>query len=165
MAFLGNKADLKKDRAFGLSELESLANETLSKSMISGCFLTSAKTGDSVDDAFYKIADIMRHITINAKEIVPQQIVDKDNVNTLVDVVDHIVADFSNQFGGLENATPIIKRQMEKVGLDLENPTYKAVVEFINGLANAERSFKSPDDINMNRTKRLYMVNLVKEKK
>ena len=93
------------------------------------------------------------------KENIPQYFVDKSEVQTLVDVVDHVVADFCNQFGGLENATPVVRHQMEKVGLDLENPNYKAVVEFINGLANVEAGFKTAEEIKMNRTKRLYLVN------
>ena len=48
---------------------------------------------------------------------------------------------------------------MDRADLDLEKPNYKSVIEFINGLAKAETNFKTPEEINMNRTKRLYMVN------
>jgi small GTP-binding protein len=158
IAFLGNKADLENERAFGLKELQGLAKET---GMGNGpnCFLTSAKTGDSVEDAFYGLAETLRFVTAQAKENIPQYFVDRGDLHNLVDVVDHIVADFCNQFGGIENATPIIKHQMEKAGLNLENPNHKSVIEFINGLSKAETSFRTPDEIRMNRTKRLYMAN------
>jgi len=165
MVLLGNKADLTDAKAFGLEELEALKKEAGLNSTTHGCYLTSARTGDSVEDAFYTLADTMRHITIVAKDNIPQYFVDRSEVQTLVDVVDHIVADFSNQFGGLENATPIIRHQMEKVGLELETPTYKSVIEFINGLASAEASFRTPEQIRLNRSKRLYMANNVQNKK
>ncbi|MFO7619066.1 MAG: GTP-binding protein [Thermoplasmata archaeon] len=164
MVLLGNKADLADDRMFGLAELEKLAKETGQKEMGMCCYLTSARTGDSVEDAFYKLAEIMKNITITVMDDAPQYFVDRNEVHTLVDVVDHIVADFSNQFGGLENATPIIKHQMEKVGLELENPSYKSVIEFINGLANAESGFRTPEQIRLNRSKRLYMANNISAK-
>jgi small GTP-binding protein len=159
MAFLGNKADLEDERAFGLDELEKLAKTVSQADYEPRAFLTSARTGDYVDDAFYSLAETMNNVVTVAKANVPQYFVDKSEIHTLVDVVDHIVADFSNQYGGLENATPVVRHQMEKVGLDLDNPDYKAVVEFINNLANVENGIKSPEDVRMNRTKRLYLVN------
>lgn len=159
MAFIGNKADLVNQRAFGLGELEALAKDIGQKQEQCICYLTSAKTGDSVEDAFYSLADRIRFITIRAKENIPQYFVEHSELHNLVDVVDHIVADFAQQFGGIENATPIIKHQMEMVNLNLDNPSYKSVIEFINGLAKAETSFKTPQEIRMNRTKRLYMAN------
>ena len=159
MAFIGNKADLEDDRAFGLEELEDAASEFKTSDFTPQAFLTSAKTGDLVDDSFYKLAEAMKDTTIIAKENVPQYFVDKSEIHTLVDVVDHIVADFSNQYGGLENATPVVRHQMERVGLDLENPNFKVVVEFINNLAHVENDTKTPEEVKMNRTKRLYLVN------
>lgn len=159
MVFLGNKADLDRERSFGLKELQGLAQEVSKNGEEKNCFLTSAKTGDSVEDSFYAIADTLRYATFQAKENIPQYFVERTDLHNLVDVVDHIVADFSNQFGGLENATPIIKRQMEKAGLSLENPSHKSVIEFINGLAAAEAGFRTPEEIRLNRTKRLYMAN------
>jgi len=159
MAFLGNKADLEDDRAFGLNELEKVAKSVSQADYEPRAFLTSARTGDYVDDAFYSLAETMKNVVTVARANVPQYFVDKSEIHTLVDVVDHIVADFSNQYGGLENATPVVRHQMEKVGLDLDNPSYKAVVEFINNLANVENGMRSPEDVRMNRTKRLYLVN------
>ena len=159
MAFIGNKADLEDERTFGLKELEAAASQFKTSTFTPQAFLTSARTGDFVDDAFYKLAKVMKDTTIIARDKIPQSFIDKSEVHTLVDVVDHIVADFSNHFGGLENATPVVRHQMERVGLDLENPNYKAVVEFINNLAHVENDIKSPEEVKMNRTKRLYLVN------
>lgn len=159
MAFLGNKADLEDERAFGLDELGKLAEEYSHANYEPRTFMTSARMGDCVDDAFYSLAKTMKDVVTVAKDNVPQYFVDKSVIHTLVDVVDHIVADFSNHYGGLENATPVIRHQMEAVGLDLDNPNYKAVVEFINNLANVENGLKSPEEVRMNRTKRLYLVN------
>ena len=159
MAFIGNKADLEDERSFGLKELEAVASEFKTSAFMPQAFLTSARTGDHVDDSFYKLAEAMKDTTITARENIPEYFVDKSEIQTLVDVLDHIVADFSNQYGGLENATPVVRHQMERVGLDLENPNYKAVVEFINNLAHVENDLRTPEEVKMNRTKRLYLVN------
>ena len=159
MVFIGNKADLEEERSFGMEDLRAVAKEYETDIFSPQIYLTSAKTGDHVDDTFYTLAKFMKDTAIIARENIPQYFVDKSEIQNLVDVVDHIVADFCNQFGGLENATPVVKHQMEKVGLDLENPNYKSVVEFINNLAKVESDMKDPEEVKMNRTKRLYLVN------
>jgi hypothetical protein len=65
------------------------------------------------------------------------------------------------QNGGLEHASPIIKHQIDAVGVDINNPTRKALVEFVNALAGAEKSFKPADVVSLNRAKRLYLISLV----
>lgn len=159
MVILGNKTDLVDDRRIDVTDLEKLNDEPGMDGIIQGCYLSSARTGESVEEAFYALADNMRYANTIAKENTTQYFVDRNEIHNLMDVVDHIVADFSNQFGGLENATPTIRYQMEKAGLVLDNPTYKSVIEFINGLANVESSFRTPEQIRMNRSRRLYMAN------
>ena len=78
----------------------------------------------------------------------------------LSDVTDHIIADFCTQFGGIENASPIVERQVLEAGLDIENPRKRELVELVNALAGIEEKFKPANIVNMNRTKRLYLVNL-----
>ena len=83
----------------------------------------------------------------------------KDILN-MKDVTDHIIADFCNQFGGIENASPIVQRHVMEIGLDVENPRKRELVELVNALAGVEENFKPDNVVNMNRTKRLYLVNL-----
>ncbi len=98
--------------------------------------------------------------TEKARLAYPQYLIDKTEVQSLKDVTDHIIADFCNQFGGIENASPIVERQVMEVGLDIEDPRKRELVELVNALAGVEERFKSASQVNMNRTKRLYLINL-----
>ena len=122
--------------------------------------LTSAKTGDNVEKAFKEMAEAILRATEKAMLTYPQYIIDKTDIQNLNDVTDHIIADFCNQFGGIENASPIVERQVLEIGLDIENPRKRELVELVNALAGIEEKFKPANVVNMNRTKRLYLVNL-----
>lgn len=52
--FLGNKADLAEEAKFGISELKEMAERHNGSA-----FLTSAKTGQSVDEAFLKLGEMI----------------------------------------------------------------------------------------------------------
>ncbi len=161
LIFLGNKSDLSDEAEFGISELREAAEAHSYEGMKAKAVLTSAKTGDNVEESFADLAGVLRNVTIKAKNDLeqPGYIIDSAEITNLVEVTDHIMADFCNQYGGIENATPIIKHQMEKLGMDLDNPTKKELVALINSLASIEEQFKTPNIVTLNRTKRLYLVN------
>ncbi len=161
LVFIGNKGDLSADAEFGIEELREVAAEFSYDGMEAQAFITSAKTGDNVEDTFIEMAATLRSTTIEIKSGLDgaSYIIDKEDINSLVGVVDHIISDFCNQNGGIETASPVVKHQIESVGMDLDNPVKKDVVALINALANAEEKFKPPETVNLNRTKRLYLVN------
>ena len=160
MIFLGNKSDLGNETEIEESDLKAVAAEFEPCELKMQHSLTSAKTGENVEKVFRELAEAIMRATEKAKLTYPQYIIDKTDIQTLKDVTDHIVADFCNQFGGIENASPIVERQVMEVGLDIENPNKRELVELVNALASIEERFKPPDLVNLNRTKRLYLVNL-----
>ena len=161
LIFLGNKSDLAEEAEFGIEELREVAETHSYEGMKAKAAMTSAKTGDNVEESFADLADVLKDATLKAKINLdqPGHIIDSADITTLVEVTDHIMADFCNQYGGIENATPIIKHQMEKLGIDLDDPRKKELVALINSLASIEEKFKAPEAVSMNRTKRLYLVN------
>ncbi len=161
MVFLGNKADLEDEVQFNLKELQELESEIATSGLMTRSFLTSAKTGDNVEKAFDILATSMRDITMKAKEDIARHMTEGKEFNTLVDVLDHIISDFCAQFGGTEVSTTIVKREMELARLDINNPEKKAIVSFVNGLSNAERTVRQPHEVELNRTKRLYLINII----
>ncbi len=161
LIFLGNKSDLADEAEFGIEELREVAEAHSYEGMKAKAALTSAKTGDNVEDSFADLAGILKNVTLKAKTDLeqPGYIIDSADITSLIEVTDHIMADFCNQYGGIENATPIIKHQMNILGMDLDNPSKKELVALINSLAGIEEKFKTPEAVSLNRTKRLYLVN------
>jgi small GTP-binding protein len=160
MIFLGNKSDMQSQAEFGEKELEEYALGYDPCELRKQTFITNSKDGINVEAAFRELAETMMRNTEKARLTYSQYIIDKTEINEIRDVADHIIADFCNQFGGAENAGPIIERQIVEVGLDIENPTKKELVELVNALAGIEEKFKPEKVVNLNRTKRLYLVNL-----
>lgn len=160
MIFLGNKSDLRDQAEFGEKELEESARGYDPCELRKNVFLTSTKEGHNVEPAFRELAETMMRSTEKARLTYTQYIIDKTEINEIKDVADHIITDFSNQFGGPGNAGPIIERLILEVGLDIEHPSKKELVELVNALAGVEEKFKPEKVVNLNRTKRLYLVNL-----
>jgi len=63
--FIANKSDLSDEHEFGTKELEEVASK-----YDSPYFLTSAKTGENVQDAFQKLAEII----VKDQSIIPPSI-------------------------------------------------------------------------------------------
>jgi len=160
MIFIGNKSDLKGSAEFGEKELKDLASNYESCDVQKRVYLTSAKEGKEIEAAFKELASCMMKINEKVKLTYPQYIIDKTEIESIREVTDRIIADFCNQFGGPENAGPIIEKQIRGVGLDINNPTKKELVELVNNLANLESRFKPESVVNLNRAKRLYIINL-----
>jgi len=160
MIFIGNKIDLKDQAEFGMEELKTLASNYEPCELRNQYYMTSAKVGERVEAAFKELAMCMLANTDKAKLTYSQYIIDKTEIQGIKDVLDHVLADFATQFGGSENAGPIIERQILEVGLDINNPSKRDLVELINAMAKIEGRFKPERVVAMNRTKRLYLVNL-----
>lgn len=164
MIFLGNKSDLVDEAEFGLEDIEAVAENCEAFGSSQHCYLTSALTGESVENAFSQLADIVKDYKPQPKMDVSWNLLDKDEVKSLQDVVDHIIADFSEQFGGIEHATPVIKHQMKISELQLTNPSEVATLKFIDNLAKIEMGYKSEKVVNENRFKRLKLFGYKAEK-
>ena len=160
MIFVANKGDLADSAEFGEKDLKKLVAENVELGAEEKCYITSAKTGKNVDAAFQHLAQKVREVNAKARAQLPKAAMDKNRIKTLTDVADQIIADFSVQNGGLEHASPIIKHKIDAVGVDINNPTRKALVELVNALAGAEKNFKPQDVVALNRAKRLYLINL-----
>lgn len=155
--FMGNKADLEKEAQFSLGDLEKLADSCEGFGAKLPSYLTSAKTGDNVEDVFVNVAgQIVKH-KASLKLNIPWQLMDRNEIGSLQDVVDHIIADFSDQLGGIENATPFIKHQLESSGLDLAKPNEQAILQFIERLAKVEQTFRPQEMVDENKAARLRL--------
>jgi small GTP-binding protein len=150
MVIAGNKADLVADRIWAEDYAYFLGQKYACPAI-----LTSAKTGDRVEQAFKSLAEKILgasgHPIRRVALVTPPQ----DPINRLIRVTDKIMTDFCYHMGGVEAGMPIVKRQLGLAGLDVRAPTEDAIRLLIDRLADVERDFKSPEEILDNRERRL----------
>ncbi|UCE74636.1 MAG: GTP-binding protein [Methanomassiliicoccales archaeon] len=156
---LANKNDLVKNAEFTKEELREFASEYNVP-----FYLTSAKTGNNVNLAFNTI--VKRMIEFNSttapkpkKSIVihPRLLYEGDK-SKITQLIDRIIDDFCREYGGHEDAMPVIRKQFELAKLNLNNPTLEALKDAIDRLAKIEMDFIRKDIAEANRTKRLNWI-------
>ena len=157
MTIIGNKDDLTDRIQISMAELQDMAEKCQGFGVKNECFITSAKIGNNVETAFLHLADQVIKAQQPIKLNISAELLDKDEIFTFQDVVDHIVADFADQFGGIENATPFIRQQLEKSGLSLAKPNEPAVLQFIENLAHIEETYKTAKEVEANRMNRIKL--------
>ncbi|UCE38022.1 MAG: GTP-binding protein [Thermoplasmata archaeon] len=156
LIFVANKSDLTEDAQFSLDDLEKVASK-----YDSTCFSSSAKTGENVEDLFLTLGNRL----IEEREDLGEGRMDVEDLEeelTLVLATDRIIDDFCSNFGNMELAMPIIRRQFSEAGVDIRNPTKKGLLKVIDLLAKVEQGYKKSTIVKENRMKRRFMVQKVK---
>ncbi len=163
MIFLGNKFDLVDDRQYGFPEIEALAEGCEAFGIGRKAYLTSAKTGENVETTFRNMAEMILTNYVPIKLGVDLRLMEKSEINTVKDALDHIMADFADQFGKMEYATPFLQHQLKVSNVDMRDPTRESVFLFINNLAMAEGLYKEAFKSEENKKKRRVILNYAKE--
>jgi len=159
MVFLGNKADLEGELAYGIDEINKVAKQCQAfGTSETQSFLTSAKTGDNIETAFELLAKIL--VDTMALKPTPEG-QESYEVNNLANIVDQITADFSDLYGGIVPATPIVKHQMELSGLDPKDPDKITLERFINRIAEIEGRLLKPHDVADRKARRMQLMNSI----
>ncbi len=157
MVLLANKSDLEADYQFGEEEVKALADYYKAP-----YFITSAKTGDHVDESFMAIAREMALVHIGVKKLKLPEAMDGegrpsrpnisvDDIENFTDLVDYIIARFCTVMGGQDFAMPIIRQQFKIAGLDPQDPALDEIESVMDALVKIVRDFKGDEqseDIN-----------------
>lgn len=117
-------------------------------------FLSSASTGEHVEEAFLKLAqDIVAGIGKTAPKValptVPQEPVD-----IMVAIADRIMTDFCASMGSVDAGMPVVKRQFEIAGVDVRAPKKESLVKVVELLAEVEKDFKPAEEVEENKKRR-----------
>ncbi len=151
IVLVGNKVDLVKDRTAAREQLE----DALDELRISG-FLSSAKTGESVEATF---ACLAKEVLLEAQSKVRRgERIEEDLPNELIAVCDQIIMDSCDTLGGQEAAMPIVRQQLVRAGVDVRSPTIEGLKLAIECLAEAESGFRNAEDVEASKLKRLGWV-------
>lgn len=138
---LANKHDLSDDNREELKNIQ----ESMKRLGVS-FYLTSAKTGENVEEAFSQMANtIVGHK--NSEE--PQ---DSSKTNGIPDrfentgeLLDYIMMRFCEALGDHEMGMHIVRRQVEKENIDFHNITQSQARKIVDELVPIMNEFKGPD--------------------
>ena len=147
---VGNKNDLAASNSMAGTVLE-----TMGERLDLPILLTSAKTGNNVEEIFSVLGEML------VADILAKQIgVQEKPPKTLAEVVDFIVQDFCAQYGDLEKAMLIIQHQFQDAGVDIRKPTKDTVLKALDGIAKAEELSltKTVAKINLEERQRLIIL-------
>ena len=154
MAVFANKADLAIDLAAEEAQLHSLCE-------LYQCngYVTSAKTGQNVEDAFLALArELVAAGEGRAGRLKEVLVAGEPDDPGIVAVADRIISDFCREFGDLEGAMPIVKQQFTKAGIDVKSPSKEGLLKVVEYLAEVEQGFKPAERVAENRSRRLAWV-------
>lgn len=138
---LANKSDLD-DHEFGVSTLE-----PVSKAFNTPFLITSAKTGENVEEAFKTISEMVhfeQHLNHQAAMDIEQKVSER---SPIILAEDAIINKFCNAMGGFENAMPIIRQQFDRLKIDFERPTWDELDLLIDRLMTILQMVKSEEEI------------------
>jgi small GTP-binding protein len=150
---LANKSDLITDNKFTYENLKEFASE-----YTESYYLTSAKNGDNVDLAFDSLGTDMIKFKGSPEPKFPEMNEIGDMTNPVALLIDKIINDFCVEYGRLEAAMPVIRKQFNMANLDINNPTEESLKLAVEMLADVELSYKSRDTAMANLRKRLKWI-------
>ena len=128
LVFLGNKSDAK-DPQFGLPAIFGLC-----QCFGSNAYLTSARTGYNVEEAFHALAsDIYNKRFVPSKDNFSFDI-EEVKIPQIISIEDKIFTMFCTAVGSLDKGMPILEHIYKELGLDFTKPTSEELSAAAEGM-------------------------------
>ncbi len=149
LVILSNKADLPEWK-IQIQDIEYLAD------MYSApYFLTSAKTGEHVDEAFHTLGERMLN---GEKSLVPPIQVDELKPSITQQVEEKIFLKFTQTIGDEVLASSLLRQEFERAGADFRNVSSAKMREIVDGLINIIEEYRGKDVANLTKAEFLYLL-------
>jgi hypothetical protein len=164
LVFLANKMDLIDDAKFDLEELSQISSR-YAFSKLSDSFLTSAKTGENVEEAFITLAKMMlgrdepedptKHLF---EDIIAERAFVERDKSSLKGIIDAIITDFCRNYEDENVGMEKLRELFIKAGVSISSPTKEAMYEAIEYLAEEESKFLDVETVARSKEKWIRMV-------
>lgn len=162
----GNKVDLKENAAFGSQEIKrEMRTLGLSDGM---CYLTSAKTGENVEQIFHLMAECtaMLDETVELMEElgrIASNLETSGALDTIEGVTDYIIVDFTRAIGHTDKGMDIVRMGFRDCGLTLKNLKKERVISLVDYLYKKEVELGLSEEVaGANRKRRLDAIDGLK---
>ncbi len=120
-------------------------------------FLTSAKTGENVENAFRKLAEMtFIFYPIRSSES------EKKEPKTIKDALDMIMHEFCESYEDYDEGMAILTANMKYIGVDVERPKPTQVVSLIDRLYTIEKDYLGVDLAQERKVRRLGLLKRVR---
>jgi small GTP-binding protein len=146
IVLVGNKLDVAQPGA-----VEAL--RTLSTKAEMPFTVSSARTGENVEECFRKAGELML-----AGELAEKRPSTEMSAASLAAAVDDVVSDFCEQYGDTSKAMEHIEREFTKARVDVNAPTKESLLMAIEYLSDLERDIHGRDVSEVNKLRRWKMI-------
>jgi small GTP-binding protein len=176
MVFVCNKSDLKDEYAFQPEEIADMAKryngnvDCILSSDLSSCYTTSAKDGINVERTFEtlghlvlaenELKDPVKKISEILKATGIKRNIDK---TTPIGGLDSIIVDFCEGYKDSRVAMVIIRQEIARAGIDINNPKKEGLHKLVEYLADAEMEFLDEDTVFTNLERRNELTRNIRE--
>jgi small GTP-binding protein len=168
LIFTSNKSDLEGKFEFEPEDIVAIADRynghidgTLPKRLTTS-YSTSAKTGSNVENTFESLG----HLLVSSFEssdpvkklyenLIALGIHRSSDKNTPVGALDSIIVDFCEGFKDSRISTLILRLEIARSGLDVNNPTKEGILKVVEYLAEAENEYLDEKTVMANLNRRL----------
>ena len=160
--FLGNKVDLADEDMLSdtldvMTELEERYNHGMKQYIpehLNTWFLTSAKTGEKVEESFESMANLLFYFDraedpfyTRIQDIIIKGLADIGERKTTIEVLDQVMFEFSEAYGNMQTAGKIIREEVARAGIDHNNPKKEGVRALVDYLVDALVEEQMPEEM------------------
>ena len=169
LVFLANKMDLIGMAQFTLDDLNQISSK-YSSSEAKNYFLTSAKTGENVENAFLSLAKMMLSFLRPEdptkeifEELMAESVYMERDKTSLVGVTDAIITDFCGGYKDRDEGMKVLREQLVKAGVKISSPTKQGLIKAVEYLTEEASKFLDDKTVTKKKEKWLRLVRDAKE--
>jgi hypothetical protein len=176
LVFACNKSDLEDDYKFEPKDIVKIAdryNGSLENILPIGLatnYCTSAKTGSNVENTFESLGHLLISNTESNdfikelyESLVALGIRRSTDKTTSIGALDSIIVDFCEGFKDSRTSMLILRQEIARSQLDINNPTKNGVLKVIEYLAEAENEYLDEKIVHSNLERRMKLIREIKE--